>query len=85
MAAILASGDRVEVLKRIAAPTLVIHGADDPLVPPAGGIDTARLVPNARLELIDGMGHDLPPGLIPTFAALIGEHVDGGLKVAVAG
>ena len=83
MAAILASGDRVEVLKRIMAPTLVIHGTMDPLVPKEGGIDTARLVPNARLELIEGMGHDLPPALIPTIAELIGEHVDGGLKVAV--
>ena len=85
MSAILASGDRTALLKRIVAPTLVIHGLMDPLVPAACGVDTARHVPNARLELIDGMGHDLPVPLIPTFANLIGEHVDGGLKVAVAG
>lgn len=76
MAAIIASGDRVEVLKKIKAPTLVIHGKDDPLVPVTGGIDTARLVPDARLELIDGMGHDLPQALLPYFVELIGNHAD---------
>ena len=76
MAAIIASGDRVEVLKRIKAPTLVIHGKDDPLVPVTGGIDTARLVADARLELIDGMGHDLPQALLPYFVELISNHAD---------
>lgn len=74
MAAIMASGDRIEVLKKIVAPTLVIHGKADPLVPVAGGIDTARLVRGARLELFDGMGHDLPAPLLPQFVELISEH-----------
>ena len=74
MAAIMASGDRVNVLKKVVAPTLVIHGKEDPLVPVAGGIDTARLVRGARLELIDGMGHDLPTPLLPRFVDLISEH-----------
>jgi len=56
--AILASGDRRPQLARITAPTLVIHGQDDPLLPPAAGIDTARHIRGARLELIPGMGHD---------------------------
>lgn len=76
MAAIMASGDRVKVLKKIVAPTLVIHGKADPLVPVAAGIDTARLVRGARLELFDGMGHDLPTPLLPTFVDLISEHAD---------
>ncbi len=74
MAAIMASGDRIKVLKKVVAPTLVIHGKADPLVPVAGGIDTARLVRGARLELFDGMGHDLPPPLLPRFVDLISEH-----------
>lgn len=82
MAAILASGDRVATLKRIMAPTLVIHGTEDPLVPVAGGIDTARHVPGARLELIEGMGHDLPQPLLPHFVDLIGSHADEALKVS---
>jgi pimeloyl-ACP methyl ester carboxylesterase len=80
MAAIMASGDRVAVLKKILAPTLVIHGKDDPLVPVAGGIDTARHVPGAKLELIDGMGHDLPQPLLQHFVELIGSHADAALK-----
>jgi len=58
--AILASGSRKEKLRAITAPTLVIHGADDPLVPLAGGIDTAESIPGAEILIIEGMGHDLP-------------------------
>jgi len=76
MAAIMASGDRVSVLQRVISPTLVIHGRADPLVPVAGGIDTARLVRGAKLELIDGMGHDLPEPLLPYLVELIGSHTD---------
>jgi pimeloyl-ACP methyl ester carboxylesterase len=81
MAAILASGDRVSLLKKIIAPTLVIHGKEDPLVPVSGGIDTARHVPGAKLELIEGMGHDLPQPLLPHFAELIGTHAKAALRI----
>ncbi len=84
MAAILASGDRVAVLKQIMAPTLVIHGTDDLLVPVEGGIDTARHVAGARLELIDGMGHDLPQPLLGRIADLIGSHASEALKLSPA-
>ena len=77
MAAILASGDRVAVLRKVVAPTLVIHGKADPLVPVSGGIDTARLIRGARLELIEGMGHDLPQPLLPHFVDLISSHATG--------
>jgi len=63
LTAILASGSRREKLAGVAVPTLVIHGRADPLVPLACGVDTAEAVPGARLEVIDGMGHDLPPAL----------------------
>lgn len=58
--AIMASGSRTEKLKSVTAPTLVIHGADDPLVPLAGGVETAESIPGAEILIIDGMGHDLP-------------------------
>jgi len=72
--AVVASGDRRKLLRRIVAPTLVIHGADDPLVPVEAGRDTARNVPGAELLVIDGMGHDLPDALLPTLAKKIAGH-----------
>lgn len=71
MAAIRATGDRTEWCRTIACPTVVLHGADDPLVPLAGGEATARAVPGAELRVIPGMGHDLPPGLYDTVAEAI--------------
>lgn len=62
---IIASGNRVELLKTIKVPTLVMHGEDDPLLPVAGGRDVAALVPGAELETIAGWGHDFPPQLVP--------------------
>jgi pimeloyl-ACP methyl ester carboxylesterase len=65
LGAIIASGHRANDLKRIKAPTLVIHGNADKLVRPSGGKATARAIPGARLDLIDGMGHDLPRQVWP--------------------
>ncbi len=64
MVAIAADRSRAQELSRVQVPTLVIHGKDDPLVPFACGQDTARRIPGARLVAIDGMGHDLPPGVV---------------------
>jgi proline iminopeptidase len=72
--AILATGDRRPLLARITAPTLVLHGAEDPLVPIAAGVDTAANIPGARLEVIPGMGHDFPPGLMVRIATRVAEH-----------
>jgi proline iminopeptidase len=74
LAAILASGDRRGMLHGITAPTLVIHGADDPLVRIAGGRDTAANIHGARLKIIPGMGHDFPPALMAGIAVMIAEH-----------
>ena len=63
--AVIASGDRVELLKSVKVPTLVLHGADDPLLPPDGGRDVASLVPGAKLEIFPGWGHDLPREMVP--------------------
>jgi len=74
LVAIIASGDRRALLRKIRAPTLVIHGADDPLVPVAAGRDTARHIRNAQLLVIHGMGHDLAPGLQPMLVEAIAAH-----------
>ena len=65
LAAVLASGHRVADLQQIRVPTLVIHGKADRLIRPSGGRATARAIPGAKLDLIDGMGHDLPRGVWP--------------------
>jgi pimeloyl-ACP methyl ester carboxylesterase len=60
--AILTQPDRRPALAMVKAPTLVIHGTRDPLVPMAGGKDTADAIPGSELMLIEGMGHDIPHG-----------------------
>ncbi len=74
MLAIAASWNRKHRLKAVDVPTLVIHGREDRLVPVEAGIDTAKSIPGARLEIIEGMGHDLPVGLLERLAGLISEH-----------
>jgi len=75
-AAAVASADRRPKLKTITAPTVVIHGDADPLVPVEGGRDTAANVPGAELRIIEGMGHDLPE-------ALHDEIVEGIVRAVV--
>lgn len=72
--AVVADGSRVERLKTITAPTLVIHGAADPLVPVAGSEDIARNIAGSKLEIIDEMGHDLPPSQVARMVGLIANH-----------
>jgi len=71
MAAVLCAEDRRPKLQALRVPTVVLHGADDPLVPVEGGQDTAANIPGAELRIVPGMGHDLPPALIETVADAI--------------
>lgn len=82
--AILADGSRVERLKTIKAPTLVVHGSADPLVPIQGGEDTARHIPGARLEIIEAMAHDLPPSQVERMVDLIAEHATNATPALAA-
>ncbi len=66
--AISASGDRTAALRKLDLPATVIHGTRDTLVRQSGGRATARAIPNARLRIVEGMGHDLPRELWPLFA-----------------
>ena len=73
--AILADGSRVDRLKAIRAPTLVIHGAGDPLVPSANSEDIAAVVPGAKLVIVPGMAHDFPPSKVAELVGMIVEHL----------
>jgi pimeloyl-ACP methyl ester carboxylesterase len=87
LGAILASGDRTKMLGRIVAPTLVIHGTVDKMIRPSGGRATAKAIRNARLMMIEGMGHDLPRGAWPQLLDAISEHAraaDGARARAAA-
>ncbi|MBI1361605.1 MAG: alpha/beta fold hydrolase [Alphaproteobacteria bacterium] len=70
-AAALVTPDLRQKLKGITAPTVVIQGAEDPLIPRAMAEDVAQSVPGARLVVIDGMGHDLPDAVAPEIVSAI--------------
>ena len=74
-AAALTSPDRTAGLAELQVPTLVIHGADDPLIQVSGGHATAAAIPDAELLVIDGMGHDLPSQLWPQVVERISTHI----------
>ena len=84
MVAISASGSRVHELRKIKSPSLVIHGALDPMLPVAAAYSTAEHIPGAKLSIIQDMGHDLPPGLSKTIGDLIIDHVCGCTKAVAA-
>ena len=76
LAAIVTASDRTERLKQLSLPTTVIHGTADRLVLPSGGRATAAAVPGARLVMIPGMAHGLPPALWPWVSDEILRTVD---------
>ncbi len=72
--AVRAARPRAEELRGITAPTLVMHGDKDTLIGPDAGRRTAELIPGARFELIEGMGHDYPPQLWERWVDLVVTH-----------
>ena len=74
--AIFKTGDRSDEVATIAAPTLVLHGADDGLVPPEHGRHTASLIPDSRFLLIEGMEHNMPEDIIPLLVDEMTAHMD---------
>lgn len=73
--ATVASGDRTERLRQLQVPTLVVHGLADRMCDVSGGRATAEAIPGSELELIEGMGHDLPPGLHSQLASRIADFI----------
>jgi pimeloyl-ACP methyl ester carboxylesterase len=75
LVAVVADGDRSPMLARIAAPTHIVHGDADPLIPVAAAHDLQAKIRGATLDVIPGMGHDLPQALWPRFAqAMLAPH-----------
>ena len=74
-AALIVAEPRNERLKKLRCPALVLHGADDPVIPASGGKDTAESIPGAELIVIPGMGHDFPLALVPVYLKHIGDFV----------
>jgi pimeloyl-ACP methyl ester carboxylesterase len=72
---VMADPDRSAEVATIRCPTLIIHGADDPLVPVGAAHHLAKLLPQARLEIIANMGHYLPASALPELARLTIEHL----------
>ncbi|MBQ4837617.1 MULTISPECIES: alpha/beta fold hydrolase [Pseudoalteromonas] len=74
-AAMAASGSRQELMTKVKAPTLVIHGESDPIIPSQEGIKTAQQIRKSKLKIVPGMGHNLPPELAPKMIKWIAKHV----------
>ena len=72
--AILCTGSLLQLSKQIQQPTLVVHGSRDRLLPPSHGKAVAKAITDAKFELIDGMGHDMPPHFIPYLSGLFADH-----------
>lgn len=82
LVAIVAAEPRNGFLKDVRVPSLVIHGADDPLVPVEGGKDTAASIPECQLVIVPGMAHDFASGLVPLYLKHIGDFVSAVEKKA---
>jgi pimeloyl-ACP methyl ester carboxylesterase len=79
--ALVSAADRTERLTHLDLPTVVIHGTADPLVTPSGGEATAKAIPGSELIMIEGMGHELPPGAWPTVVeAVVGNAAKAGSR-----
>jgi pimeloyl-ACP methyl ester carboxylesterase len=78
LAAIITQPDRTKELSVLDVPALVIHGEADPLVDPSGGQATAAAIPGATLDLVPGMGHDLPPERTDQLVADLAAHFSRG-------
>jgi pimeloyl-ACP methyl ester carboxylesterase len=79
--ALLSQENRKPALAKVKLPTLVIHGADDPLVPVEAGKDAAEAIPGAEILIIKGMGHDLPREVWPTVVKAMTKNTAKGQSV----
>lgn len=74
LAAIISDGDRTPMLRKLAVPTLIMHGTHDAMVPLAHGRHLASVIPGARLHTIRGWGHDVPDALSADIANVVARH-----------
>ena len=74
--AVIKSGDRTEAVKTISAPTLVIHGVDDPLIPLPHGEYTAELIRESKFVALEGMAHNMPAEILPEILSHMVQHFE---------
>lgn len=74
--AVFSAGDRTQEVQTIDKPTLVIHGSEDPLIPPEHGVHTAAQIEGANFVMVEGMGHNLPESFHPQIIGLMSEHIN---------
>lgn len=74
--AIFHAGDRTKEVQTIDRPTLVIHGSEDPLIPPEHGVHTAEQIEDAQFVLIEGMAHNLPESFHSQIIGLMSDHIN---------
>ena len=73
----LATPPFFEDTSAISAPTLVLHASDDPILPLDHGEDIAARIPGARLQVLEGAGHNHPATLKPLITAALIEFLNG--------
>jgi pimeloyl-ACP methyl ester carboxylesterase len=69
-----------DVLAAIEAPTLVVHGTHDALVPPREGEALAAAIDSADLIMVEGLGHEIPPALFDEIRDTLDAHVGIGTR-----
>ncbi len=77
LGAIVAAPPRNEALKTLRCPAMVLHGAEDPIIPVEAGRDTAASIPGCRLVIVPGMAHDFTNAILPVYLKHIGDFVMG--------
>ena len=77
MGAIVAAPARNEALKTLRCPAMVLHGAEDPIIPVEAGKDTAASIPGCQLVIVPGMAHDFTNAILPVYLKHIGDFVMG--------
>jgi pimeloyl-ACP methyl ester carboxylesterase len=77
MGAIVAAPARNEALKKLHCPAMVLHGAEDPIIPVEAGKDTAASIPGCQLVIVPGMAHDFTNAILPVYLKHIGDFVAG--------
>ena len=77
MAAIVAAPARNEALKKLRCPAMVLHGAEDPIIPVEAGKDTAASIPGCQLVIVPGMAHDFTNAILPVYLQHIGDFAAG--------
>jgi pimeloyl-ACP methyl ester carboxylesterase len=84
MGAIVAAPPRNERLKGLRCPAMVLHGAEDPIIPVEAGRDTAASIPGSVLVVVPGMAHDFTEALVPVYVKHVGDFVCGVEKAKAA-